>query len=339
VTARGPYRPPLPSLLPAAMTLGDACDQFLAHCRLGKNLSANTLRAYAVDLAEFRAFVGAESTVDACDRTQLRAFLRHLVDARGLKETSVKRRMACLKVMFRWLETEEAIPLSPFHHMKLNIRLPRRLPRALTGREAQALSDAAARRLGLINGGAYDGARLAGAVDRGNFDDLTALVAIEVMVTTGVRVGELTAVRVADIDLPEATLRIIGKGNRERRVFLVDDAMTGLVGAYLGLRETVAPLTDRLLVTARGAAVAPPFLRRALRNLAEEAALTRPVTPHMLRHTAATQLLEAGVDIRFVQKLLGHQSISTTEMYTAVSDASLKTVIVGARRGRRPQTC
>lgn len=124
------------------MLLDDACDQFLAHCRLAKNLSANTLRAYAIDLAEFRAFAGSGLAVAECDRARLRAFLRHLVDSRGLKESSVKRRMACLKVMFRWLETEETIPLSPFHHMKLNIRLPKRLPRALSAREARALSDA-----------------------------------------------------------------------------------------------------------------------------------------------------------------------------------------------------
>lgn len=111
--------------------------------------------------------------------------------------------------------------------------------------------------------------------------------------------------------------------------------MTGLVGAYVDLRETAGPLTDRLLVTARGAAVTPPFVRKALRALAAEAEVKRTVTPHMLRHTAATRLLEAGVDIRFVQRLLGHQSISTTEMYTAVSDSSLKTVITAAARGVR----
>lgn len=314
------------------MTLDEACEQFLVHCRLAKTLSRNTLRAYGVDLAEFQAFVGPAVDVEAIDRLRLRAFLQHLVDARGLKASSVKRRMACLKVMFNWLESDEVIALSPFHRLGVRIRLPKRLPRALSGHESKAVVAAAVRRLGLRAGAAYDRTVLRRAVDIGNFDAFTALVAIEVMLTTGVRVGELTGIRLRDVDLPSSVIRIHGKGDRERRVFLVDQAMTVLVETYVALRERAAPLTDLVLVTGRGVPATAQFVRKHLHDLAEEAGLQRQITPHMLRHTAATQLLEAGVDIRFVQKLLGHQSISTTEMYTAVSDESLRATLLRVQR-------
>jgi integrase/recombinase XerD len=315
-------------------TIGEACDAFLAHCRLAKNLAGNTLRAYAVDLAEFRAFAGADTALAQCDRTLLRAFLKHLFEARGLKETSVKRRMACLKVMFRWLETEEVLEISPFHRLNVRIRLPKRLPRALSSGEVQALLAEAAARAGLRPGGRYDASGVASAGGPAGIADLTLLVAIELMVTTGVRVGELTAIGERDVDVADRTVRITGKGNRERKVFLVDDGIAALVAGYLAARARLPVWTDRLLVTAGGGPADAQSLRKALRTLAEAAGLNRPVTPHMLRHTAATLLLEAGVDIRFVQRLLGHQSISTTEIYTAVSDVQLKNAVVGAR-GRR----
>ena len=316
---------------PPLSTVGEACDAFLAHCRLAKNLAANTLRAYAVDLAEFRAFVGAETVLAACDRALLRGFLQHLFEARGLKETSVKRRMACLKVMFHWLETEEVLEISPFHRLNLRIRLPKRLPRALSSAETRALTAAAAARAGLRPGGRYSETAVAAAGGPDGIADLTLLLAIELMVTTGVRIGELTAIGTRDIDVVDRTVRIFGKGARERTVFLVDDGIAALVAGYAAARARLPVWTDRLLVTAGGGPADAQSLRKALRTLAEDAGLNRPVTPHMLRHTAATLLLEAGVDIRFVQRLLGHQSISTTEIYTAVSDVQLKNAVLGAR--------
>ena len=315
------------------MMLKDACEQFLAHCRFSRNLSENTLRAYTIDLAEFAAYFGASRAVADCSRADLRGFLQHLFDTRGLKETSVKRRMACLKVMFRWLETEESIPLSPFHLMSLGIRLPKRLPRALTEREVQAIIATLTQRLGLPANNGYHRRPIERAVQNGKFNDLITLVAIEIMVTTGVRVGELTAIRLADIDLAEATIRIIGKGDRERRVFLVDRDLANLVTAYLAVRAPLA-ITEHLLVTSIGRPADPELLRKLLRSVAVAAGIERRITPHMLRHTAATRLLEAGVDIRFVQTLLGHRSISTTEIYTAVTDQSLKRMLLNLRSTR-----
>jgi integrase/recombinase XerD len=286
--------------------LSRAIDNFLDHCRISKRLSVNTLRAYETDLADFLSHVGKDTPVRSIDRDRLRDYARLLFDAKGLKESTVKRRMAALKVMFRWLERDEAIELSPFHRLDLSIRLPRRLPRALSADEMRRLLNAAERDL------AY------------GHDEMVMHFAIICLFITGLRVGELTGAGLAEVDFQEASILVRGKGNRERRVFLTGGDAVGALNIYLAARDKVTTSSERLLVSAAGDDITPQFIRRKLAALGKRARIERRLTPHMLRHTAATQLIEAGVDIRFVQKLLGHASIATTQIYTQVSDSSLR---------------
>ncbi|MBF0392550.1 MAG: tyrosine-type recombinase/integrase, partial [Alphaproteobacteria bacterium] len=296
----------------AALILSDAATRFLDHCRIAKRLSANTLRAYEIDLAQFMAHVGASRDVAEIDRDMLRRFARHLFDGRGLKETTVKRRMAALKVMFRWLERDEAIELSPFHRLDLTIRLPRRLPRCLTldemrrllrQAESEATGEAAGHQAILLH------------------------FVIVCLFATGLRIGELVGVRQSDVDPEARGIAVRGKGDRERKVYLPNQHALTTLTRYNAQRARLRSTDDRLLLTDSGTPATAQSIRRALIALADRAAIGRRVTPHMLRHTAATQLIEAGVDIRFVQKLLGHASIATTQIYTQVSDASLRAVL------------
>ncbi|KAA0678344.1 tyrosine-type recombinase/integrase [Azospirillum brasilense] len=307
------------------MNVARACVDFLAHCRVAKNLSAHSLRAYGIDLKEFERFVSPESDIAAIDRQQLRRYLSHLFETRRLKETSVKRRMACLKVMFRWLELDEAIPISPFHRLDVRIRLPKRLPRNLTEDEVRRLRRTALERVGLS--GRITEAKALRVAKRTDPNAFTALVVLEVLLCTGLRVGELVSISVADIDLIERVITIMGKGSRQRRVFLPDDETAALVSAYHAATAARRGAHDGFVVTASGVPGTTQFVRSLLRETAQEAGISRRITPHMLRHTAATRLLENGLDIRLVQRLLGHQSISTTEIYTAVTDTSLKAAI------------
>lgn len=313
------------------MNVARACADFLAHCRVAKNLSAHSLRAYAIDLKEFERFVAPGADIAAVDRQQLRRYLEHLFDMRRLKESSVKRRMACLKVMFRWLELDEVIPISPFHRLDARIRLPRRLPRNLTDDEVRRLRRAAMARAGMP--GRITKQRALRVATHGDPNAFTALVVLEVLLCTGMRVGELVGIRLPDIDLLEGMITIVGKGSRQRRVYLPDGEVVALVSAHISATAARRRSHDGFVVTASGAPATTEFVRTLLRTLAQDAGIDRPVTPHMLRHTAATRLLENGLDIRFVQRLLGHQSISTTEIYTAVTDASLKAAI-GRAAGR-----
>jgi integrase/recombinase XerD len=153
------------------------------------------------------------------------------------------------------------------------------------------------------------------------------LVAAELLLATGIRVGELTSLTTASLDLAEATIRVHGKGARERQVHILDDSVQALLVRYLTLREGRTKGTA-LLITPQGHPASAQLIRRLLSEGASAAGLSRRVTPHMLRHSCATFLLEAGVDIRFVQRLLGHGSISTTERYTHVSSGSLRAALL-----------
>ena len=289
-----------------------ASEYFLDHCRVGRGLSTNSLKAYTADLADFSVFAGRGTLIDGINREILRGYARWLMDERRLKEASVKRRMAALKVFFRWLEREEVLEITPFHRLDLVVRLPRRLPRGVSADELKRL-------LETIGG------------EREGYPALLLRLAVVMLFVTGLRVGELTAICLSELDQEEGVLQVRGKGNRERRVYLSSPDLRRLLERYLFLRRRRAPAeAEELLVTADGQSVTPQYLRRRLHKAAKRAGINRPITPHMLRHAAATHLVEAGVDIRFVQKLLCHASIATTQIYTQVSDTSLRDALARA---------
>jgi len=296
------------------MNLTSAVDDFLASGR-ARGLSDHTLRAYRQDLTAFSRWVtqagpdpvfGKEAVLDWI--TALRA--------EGYAPATIKRRLACLKVLCRWLEDEERLAENPFHRLRAPIRLPHRLPRHLKADEISALLTAAP-----------EPDALAIAAESDSHAAATLSLALELLFTTGVRVGELCAIRLRDIDLTGGAIAIRGKGNRERHVFLVDETVTAQLRAYIRARRPAVPDLDVLLLTPRGLAADPNHIRRLLHRHVDDLKLPRRITPHMLRHTAATELLRCGVDIRLVQKLLGHASISTTEIYTHVSDTTLSTTL------------
>jgi integrase/recombinase XerD len=314
------------------MDLGSVVDEFLAAGQ-ARGLSDHTLRAYRQDLTAFRRWARQTAPDPLFGKDAVLDWIAAM-RAQGYAAATIKRRLACLKVLCRWLEDEERLGDNPFHRLRATIRLPHRLPRNLKAEEIRALlpSDTrpAGARTGHGPGGETGGETTAGAGDahpHPSHSAATLSLALELMFTTGVRVGELCSVRLRDIDLAAGAIAIRGKGNRERHVFLVDDAVTAQLRAYIASRRPAVPDLDSLLLTPRGLAADPNHIRRLLHRHASDLKLSRRITPHMLRHTAATELLRCGVDIRLVQKLLGHASISTTEIYTHVSDSTLSTTL------------
>jgi len=276
----------------------EAASAFIRHCRSIRKLSPHTVRAYELDLARASQFLGRRAAVAACDRAKIHDYVRHLFDVRALKEASVKRHLATLRSFFRWLEEDRGGVEDPFRGTRIRIRMPKRLPRVIARSDLRRL----------LRG---DGAS--------TFNDLTAYVATELLFATGMRVSELASLLDAAVDLEEGTITIVGKGNRQRRVF-VPEEIKALLRDYRGVRGNA----DTFLVNSRGDAASPQLIRRLVRTHGERCAVRERVTPHMFRHSVATYLLEEGVDIRYVQRLLGHRSISTTEIYTQVADAALK---------------
>jgi len=284
-----------------------ACEEFLRDCANVRKLSEHTIRAYRLDLARFSRFAGFRAEVGAVDRTALAQYVEHLFTEHHLKETSAKRHVASLRSLFRWLEESGRIPDDPLRGVRVRIKLPRRLPRVLSRAELATILEHR---------------------PAGNFSSLTARMAAELLFATGIRVAELASLRDDDIDLTAGVITIDGKGSRQRRVYIPDSDIRELVITYRQARNARGHRTEAFLVNSRGGAASPQFLRRLVRQLAESAALTRRVTPHMFRHSIATYLLEEGVDIRYVQRLLGHRSIVTTEIYTHVADAALKSRVI-----------
>jgi integrase/recombinase XerD len=157
--------------------------------------------------------------------------------------------------------------------------------------------------------------------------EATTLLAVVTMLATGVRVHEVVGIKCRNIDIRGRSVRLVGKGRRERHVFLPNEWIADLVRSYIATRAGLELAHPYLLFNRRLDPLTPPALRSRLATAARDAGVGARVTPHMLRHTAATQLIEAGVDIRYIQRLLGHASLTTTEIYTHVSNRALKHVV------------
>lgn len=297
--------------------LPELVNGFVDHCRFAKSLSRLTADAYRQDLAEFTAFAGAEAELIGFDEGALFAYVRHLKEVRDLSPATVKRRLACLKAFFKWCVKQHHLPFSPFEKAEINIKLPRRLPRSLPKAELARASK-------LIESTAGSGNSPEIVTPGTRAIDVTTRLGFWIMMATGIRVGELAALRIEDVSENGGVLKIHGKGARERNVYIEDDRVRALVFAYRRARLREACASSGLLVNKRGTSLTAQALRLRFRKIGESLNFDRRFTPHRLRHSSATLLLENGVDIRFVQRLLGHSSISTTEIYTHVSDESLK---------------
>jgi len=281
------------------------------------SLSEHTLRAYGSELKAAGKYFGHRKRIEAITKEELRQYIRHLREQRKFKETSIKRRVASLKLLFRWALQESAIVVNPFVTLNERSRLPKRLPRALDRCHVSLLRKA-----------------ITLAVRSDNFDALCRKTAIHLLLDTGIRVGELANVRVEDLSLPNRCLKVQGKGNRQRLVYFLSAPLYRSLDRYLSRSQKIATPSERLFVTEAGLDLTPQRVRASLHELASIAGIDRHLTPHMLRHTCATQWLEAGLDIRHIQKLLGHQSISTTEIYTHVSDQGLREALLRATGGQ-----
>lgn len=297
-----------------------AIDEFLRFCTLERQLSAHTIAAYRADLSDFdkwigvtyaagaAAAVGTGATVTEISAAALKDYLEDMVGARKLAVATVRRRFACLRAFFRRVAVREGIG-DPFAGWRPLLPRRKRLPRTLSRSETRFLL----------------AGRAAGGAARGG-GNAPFRVIVQLLVATGMRVGELCRLRLDDVAPDGSVLRIHGKGARDRVAYVTD------AGLRLDLRRIVeerrgSPMASgaaALFLNRHGAALRPQSVRAKLKRLASEAGLGRRVTPHMLRHTAATLLIETGVDIRFVQRLLGHSSIATTEIYTHVSDEALR---------------
>jgi integrase/recombinase XerD len=286
------------------MLVGVAAAEFVRFCAVERQLSAHTLQAYACDLSALAQWLPARTEVSVITTETLKSYLEWMVSDRKLAMATVRRRIACLRCFFRRLE-ELGHAANPFVGWRLSLARRRRLPRALSGHEIAVL----------LSGFRPDPA--------GKWDRELEL-AVRLMIATGVRVGELCRLTAEDLSPDGSSIKIFGKGSRDRIAYVGDIGLRTALTRLARARGDSSGLSVSLFRNARGSGLKPQAVRRGLHALARQVGIKRRVTPHMLRHSAATLLIEKGVDIRIVQRLLGHSSIATTEIYTHVSDETLR---------------
>jgi integrase/recombinase XerC len=279
----------------------DRLAAFLRHLSVERNASAHTLRSYANDLADFQRFLAARDTDDvaAADLRAVRAWLAGL-HARGLAAASVARKLAALRSFFRFLVRRGVMEANPAREIR-GPRQPSRLVTFLPIDEATQL---------------VDGRAVAG---ESRARDIAIL---ELLYATGLRVSELSGLDMESVDRDETTVRVLGKGRKERIVPFGNQAARALE-AWLGRRGEHG---GALFTNARGGRLTVRSVHTIVRRSARAAGITRRVSPHTLRHTFATHLLDGGADLRAIQELLGHSRLSTTQRYTHVGAEQLMKV-------------
>jgi integrase/recombinase XerC len=301
----------------AVATLPSEVTDFLTHLAKERDVSPNTVKAYARDLTELCAFLGGyygtESwTWQGVDRLAMRGFLARLA-RRGLSKRSMTRTLSAVRSLYRYMHRNELVEANPARAVGAP-RLERHLPGYLDRAQIDLLFQAAEVR-------AWEGA----------FVDVRNLAILELFYSTGMRLSELQGLSRADLDLVSQQVKVRGKGRKERIVPIGDTATLALRNYETKRDELLRSIgagADRMAVflsrTGRRLSVraVQKSVTAFLRQIDEEAGLT----VHSLRHTFATHLLDAGADLRAVQELLGHASISTTQIYTHTSVERLKKV-------------
>jgi integrase/recombinase XerC len=267
---------------------------FLRYLDRERNASPHTVRAYAADLGQFQAHVEGEIGRSPRLEDVDRGFLAHL-HRQGVKKVSAARKLATLRTFFRYLCREGILERNPARAL-LSPRKERKIPTHLEENEVAALIEVP---------GESDSARRARAI-------------LELLYGTGIRCSELVGLDLGDVDLPARTVRVLGKGSKERIVPFGQPALAALT-AYFPSRLNARPRSQALFVNARGGRLTDRWVRTIVTQRVKQIAMERHLSPHSLRHSFATHLLERGADLRAIQELLGHASLSTTQRYTHVN--------------------
>jgi integrase/recombinase XerD len=281
-------------------------DHYLTYLRAERNLSGKTVEAYAVDVRTYlEDLAGRDTAVESATREDVLEHLA-LLRKKGLSARSSARHLAALRGFHKFLEDEKLAPKNPTEDLDTP-RSAKRLPIFLSLQEVEALL------------AAPDERTAAGQRDR---------AMIEVLYATGLRVSELVGLKIADINLTDGYLLALGKGNKERVVPLGRMAKEKVEAYLQGSRPALlkGAQAPALFVTPRRKGFSRMGFWKLLRRYALKAGIQKPLSPHKLRHSFATHLVERGADLRAVQQMLGHADLSTTQIYTHVNAARLKAV-------------
>lgn len=285
---------------------------YLHYCQFQKRLDDKTLKAYKIDLIQFSEQIESHNVHDISPAL-LENFIADL--HQRYKPKTVKRKIASVKALFHYFEYKELIDRNPFNRLQIKFREPVILPKTIPLHMIERI---------LVTIYAH---RNEAKTDYQRRNALRDAAVIELLFATGIRISELCSLKPTDINLYEKTILIYGKGAKERRLQIGNDDVIYILEEYRNNFEYEITHCRYFFVNQSGNALSDQAVRRMINKYTALAAIDLHITPHMFRHTFATSLLEADVDIRYIQEMLGHSSINITEIYTHVALAKQRDIL------------
>lgn len=286
---------------------------YLEYCRSQKRLDEKTLKAYRIDLRQFSAKLPTQ------DITKITPSLleSHIAGLhQQYKPKTVKRKIASIKALFHYLEYKDLIDRNPFNKIQIRFREPVILPKTIPLHTVETF-------LSTI----YSQRKTA-KTDYQKRNALRDAAVAELLFATGMRISELCSLKDCDVNLYDGTILIYGKGDKERRIQIGNEAVIRVLDEYRNEFAGEIQSCNHFFANQAGRALSDQAVRRMINKYTSLASIAQHITPHMFRHTFATSLLEADVDIRFIQEMLGHSSINVTEIYTHVAVAKQRDILV-----------
>lgn len=300
--------------------LEKAIQSFIFHCQYEKNLSDKTMKAYQTDIDQFKIFLSGvnentnELRMSTIDKNIIRMYLKSI---HVFKPKTIKRKIATLKAFFNYLEFEDVIIVNPFRKMKIKIKEGKKLPSTISLSNIKKLF----RYL-------YNQKELYLKSNKkspyGYFTFARDIAVLEILFGTGLRVSEVSNIKPENIDLVNGLIKITGKGNKERIIPICDKEIKQALKEYSNTFQAKNSESNYFFVNRHDSRLSEQSIRFMIKKICVEAKLENHITPHMFRHSIATLLLENGVDIIYIQSLLGHSSISTTQIYIQVNERAKK---------------
>ena len=284
-------------------------EYYYEDCEFRKRLNEKTIKAYTIDLNQYLEFI----TTTEINQKIINEYI-HYLNKKYLKYKTIKRKIASVKAFYSYLEYEEIIDYSPFNKIKTKIKEPKLLPKTIQKDYIDKIIHLLLK--DLKNSKTEFQKKIS----------LRNITLISVMFSTGIRVSELCNIKLKDIDLLEKKLKIFGKGSKERILYLGNSNVVQLCQMYLTYNNTCKK-NEYFFLNKFNKKLSEQTVRILLKKIESELELSTHITPHMFRHTFATTLLEKGVDIRYIQNILGHSSISTTQIYTYVTYSKQKEIL------------
>lgn len=281
---------------------------YLIHCKEQKRLNAKTVKAYRIDITQFEDYVLSNDC--KYEREAIRGFIAFL--NQKYKPRTVKRKIASVKGYLSFLQSEGMVTDNPFIGMRISLPKSLSIPRTIPLRTINAM---------LVETHRFERSAVT------PFSHLCALrntAVIELLFATGMRISELCGIAEKDLDLSEGVVFIRGKGNRER---IVEIANSEVLSALKKYDQAKSKHIESFFLNNRGKPLTDQSARFIVENCAKKVDPTHHITPHMFRHSFATMLLEEDVDIRYIQQILGHSSISTTQIYAHVSSEKRRAIL------------